>query len=380
MKFFIALGITAQNAMVVLALLVGVGNLSATTLSVGTCRTGSYSTIQAAINAAPFGATVQVCPGTYNEQLSISQSLILQGITALNGDVVTIAVPSGGLIITTDDLDGRQVAPQVLVKNSSGPVTISNIAVDGTNNGWAGACPPLLAGIFYQNSSGTISRVTTRYQDGNGCGNGIWVEGGQSNPSVTVQGSFINFFDLYGINTETYFQPPTELTVKVTGNNVWGSEQSNGAGIYIDQGSTATVTGNDVLAQASTPYGILIWVNSKGSVSSNSVQQTTTGISLHSDGVSVSSNKLLLVRTGIDVQTSIGAVKSNNIVTFGINGFGVVPGIGIEFNCKANPNVLSNSISNGTLQVPGIGVDHVPSGLSTPNSYFFVGQIRTGGC
>ncbi len=46
-------------AALLLAITAGTQLLSATTLYVGTCHAGSYSTIQAAINAAPHGATVQ---------------------------------------------------------------------------------------------------------------------------------------------------------------------------------------------------------------------------------------------------------------------------------------------------------------------------------
>jgi hypothetical protein len=47
------------------------------------------------------------------------------------------------------------IAAQILVQSATG-VTISNITVDGANNGING-CGPDPIGIYYQNSSGTIS-------------------------------------------------------------------------------------------------------------------------------------------------------------------------------------------------------------------------------
>ena len=50
--------------------------------AVGTCRPRlrSFTTIQAAVSGVPAGSTVLVCPGTYPEQVTITQPLSLQGI------------------------------------------------------------------------------------------------------------------------------------------------------------------------------------------------------------------------------------------------------------------------------------------------------------
>ncbi|HET6186756.1 MAG TPA: NosD domain-containing protein [Trebonia sp.] len=43
------------------------------------CRSAAFTTIQSAVNAAPAGSTVVVCPGTYHEQVVISKPLTLTG-------------------------------------------------------------------------------------------------------------------------------------------------------------------------------------------------------------------------------------------------------------------------------------------------------------
>ena len=43
------------------------------------CRSAAFKTIQSAVNAAPAGGTVVVCPGTYHEQVVISKPLTLTG-------------------------------------------------------------------------------------------------------------------------------------------------------------------------------------------------------------------------------------------------------------------------------------------------------------
>src|SRR5208283_915316 len=53
-----------------------------------------YQTIQAAVNAVPSGSTIEVCPGTYPEQVVISKPLTLTG-AASNAEVL-IQIPAGG--------------------------------------------------------------------------------------------------------------------------------------------------------------------------------------------------------------------------------------------------------------------------------------------
>jgi Protein of unknown function (DUF1565) len=73
-----------------------------------------FTTITAAIAAAPAGATIKVCPGTYNENPAISKSLILQSFGGR--DVTTIALP-----ITT----GNPYGPLFLIGNGN------DITIDG---------------------------------------------------------------------------------------------------------------------------------------------------------------------------------------------------------------------------------------------------------
>jgi len=43
------------------------------------CPTAGFTTIQAAVDAAPPGATIRVCAGTYTEQVTIKQDLKIRG-------------------------------------------------------------------------------------------------------------------------------------------------------------------------------------------------------------------------------------------------------------------------------------------------------------
>jgi hypothetical protein len=60
-----------------------------------------FPSIQYAVNHVPAGATINVCPGTYYEQVTISQPLTLKAVTFNNSPQVVIAVPSDGLAPTS---------------------------------------------------------------------------------------------------------------------------------------------------------------------------------------------------------------------------------------------------------------------------------------
>src|SRR5713226_8398350 len=94
---------TSRVVLVALAAFVGLHGqtLLASSVAVGpsTCQPGlvHFPTIQTAVNTVPFGTTVFVCPGTYPEQVAITQPLTLKGVTDGTGNAAVITVPGGGL-------------------------------------------------------------------------------------------------------------------------------------------------------------------------------------------------------------------------------------------------------------------------------------------
>ena len=130
-------------------------------LVVGTCLGASpYSTIQSAVSAAPPGGTVLVCPGTYPEQVEITQPLTLKGVQVGGKDAAVITSPSGGVVTNTSLLrTGTPAAAQVLVQNTT-EVNITNLTMDGTGNKIP-SCGTSVSfiGIYYQIASGTVNGV-----------------------------------------------------------------------------------------------------------------------------------------------------------------------------------------------------------------------------
>jgi hypothetical protein len=347
-----------------------------TKYAVGTCepKLTSFSTIQAALNATPPPTVVEVCPGTYQEQVVITQGVSLEGVSNGTSDQAIIASPAAGLVQnTTSDFVGELLAVQLWVNNASGPVTITNITVDAAGNRVSGNV--FIVGVFYQNSAGTVKEVTTRNQEGNGFGTGVWLEGGSSNPSVTLNKCSIHDFDSDGIETETNASS-SELTATLTDNNVISGIVFNDAvDVGISSGSTVTATGNVLSAiniSTNGTYNLLTTIGfdtgfgAVGSLSGNVITNTQVGISANANNVSITSNKLFNTKIGIAMKSAVVTIKNNAIMN---------AGTGIQFSCGADNNVISNTISDA-----GTGLSTVPASVTVNNTFFNVGTISADGC
>lgn len=331
---------------------------------VGSCKPTlpSFTTISAALAATPAPNIVIVCPGTYPEQVVITQPVTLEGVSSANSNQPIIAVPSGGAVANASVFDSfgdlTPAAAQLWVNNAAGPVTVTDITIDGSGNGVPQGTS--IIGILYQNSPGTINRVATRNQFATSIaqGVGIWLEGGASNPTVTVENSSIHDFDRWGIKVNGV-QGPSQLTATINANDVDPKTGSFAVGISTFFGTTFAITGNFVTGAFTGIEGV-----STGSIANNILINNSTGIATDVDNVvSITGNKIRDGGSGILLQAAGSPIKSNTITH---------TSVGIEFNCFADTNVHSNTISDS-----GTAVDNIPSGTATSNSYFNVATIRS---
>jgi hypothetical protein len=332
----------------------------ATTVAVGTClpKLVSFTSIQAAVMTVPPGSTIKVCPGTYNEQVTIAQPLNLVGVVSGNAARAVIAVPAakGLQPNVTSAVTGvwlpyfAQFAAQVLVQ-TPGPVNITDISVDGAGaNLGCSTTLEWLAGIFYASgSSGTVNRVTTRNQLDQSCGNGIWVENGPPNTlTVTIENSNIHDFDYAGIFVGTAGYDST-LVTPIRGNSVYGAGGTYGIETFF---VTGTVTGNVVTGG---PVGIF---NQSGptlatTISNNAVADVGTGITTGwEQGSLVKSNKISNASTGIDLQ-AIGITANYNTI--------FKTAIAIDFECDTD-SVTGNIINDAQVAYNRVGGGIAPAG------------------
>jgi hypothetical protein len=272
---------------------------SAKTVQVGTCLTTlpNYATIQTAISAVPSGATVEVCPGTYNEQLSISAPLTLKGIASGTNQSVVLTVPPVFEQSGTTPVTGFPVYAQVLVQDA-GPVNISGLTVDGNNSG----CPSggAVAGVVYLSatspSSGKLTNSVIR-NTANGCGSqgaGIYTENGsgfassitvQNNSIHSINGSGVIFGPNIGgtISSNTITQTSGALgfqqsgpTAKVSGNTISASQTgvslNSATGVVVQGNTFVNMSGNAVSLQDSSSGG-------NNNVTKNTINEASCGIS-----------------------------------------------------------------------------------------------------
>jgi parallel beta-helix repeat protein len=371
-----------QPVLAFLIVVLGAQSVVASTYYVGSCKKGAFSSIQTAVSTVPAGSIIDVCPGTYPEQVTISQNLTLRGISDGNSSQVIIAAPSAGLTTTTSIIFGT-IAPQVEVM--AGPVKITGITVDGSTS-----CPATgvhYAAIFYSSgSSGTVSEVETRNQDCNLQGLGILAENGAgASQTVTIVNCNIYNNDIFGIYAYSS-QEPSTLTTSIKSSSVASFGESiflNGTGagsvsgnsmasayggVHVKSTSNWLVTGNTVtLAQA----GYAIEVSAASAVISgntvNNLYYNGTGISLGTTaaGSSVISNHISYSTVGISAG---GATIKNNLITNASS-------VGIELGCSKDDTVSGNIINGAP-----IGLDMVPAEFNGMNHFYNVATDTTGGC
>jgi hypothetical protein len=298
------------------------------------CPDAGFTTIQDAVDEANSGDSIRVCPGTYEEQISIIQKP-LRIIGPLNNSAVV--KPSGMTANATNGVDGTPIAAVVLVRGTTN-VTIRRLTIDGVNNGIT-ACEPTLVGIFYRNASGEIRDVAIKNMilgvglEGCQSGLGIFVQkpGGLVR-EVMVVNSSIHDYQKNGI---TGNEPGTRI--RATGNVVTGIGPTSGAaqnGIQIGFGATGQIDGNVVINHIWSPCvsvsdclnvgfaaaGLAIVNTNNVSILGNTVGKSQCGICLGPPARESGQVNNSQVRQNIvfdnDVLDGISVTGDNNMVRF----------------------------------------------------------------
>ena len=287
---------------------------SAATYYVGPCKTGSYATIQAAVNASVAGSTVIICPGTYTTQVTITKSLNLQGLN--NGSSQVRIVGSSTDQSITSDVYGVALRPSIIVKSAN--VNLSNIAVEQVIAPGL-SCLSFVVGIYYgTGSSGTVNHSNVNLVDQSGCaqptGTGIWLENASAvAKTVTLQNSSIQA-DGYGVQALGAIVP-NPLTLNASGNIIVVSANGSatnllGRGLWLSN-ITGTIRGNTILADRSVPAATHIGVETAGvavSFTGNTIV-SETGMSL-GGGESVTGNKIRALQ-GVDLGGRVATITKN---------------------------------------------------------------------
>jgi parallel beta-helix repeat protein len=327
-----------------------------TTYGVGACGlvgVTSYSSITEALEATPAPDLIEVCPGTYYEQLIITKSVTIKGINppGSTANQVILIQPSGGFK-SCPPFYGNAL---VCVYDAS-PVNISNMTIDG-------CCGFLTqAGIFYGNASGTLNQVELRNEgvySGSGIATGMGIVFEPSQPeTLTIENS--NLHDVYPVAIYAQDRSPSghDMTLNIEGNTVKTDPFADSIGVWTTGGASVTLSGNIISDSASCTgcEGVKLSIPAAGSITKNTLVGMGTGIELgpldnETGALSVTSNTIFdSVGDAILFDSGLAGVTiEDNVITQAHNG--------IDLACVSGNTVSSNTLSAihsiGLASVPG---------------------------
>lgn len=357
---------------------------SATYAAVGSCTppnaaAHTYATIQPAVTSSRAGTIIEVCPGTYPEQVAIDKSLTVEGVSSAGQDAAVIVPPSGGMVANATDVDSSEaIAAQILVFGSA-TVTISNLTVDGTGSSGNGinGCSPDLVGVLFQNANGTLNHVAVRNQalaSGlAGCQSGLSILV-QTSPGFTSKVSVANS-SVHNYNKNGITGNDAGTTLNLTGNYVRGNGVVLGAaaqnGIQLGFGATGTIITETVIdnvyQDATTAAADILLYDAEENggikVTSNILGNSQIPIGIYTDttpgtfgdGVTASGNRIFGTSTydAIDVCTSGNAVTTNTIFNSSESGVHFDTSCGAGVNNNGTGNTMVESTCAGILDDSG---------------------------
>jgi parallel beta-helix repeat protein len=204
----------------------------------------SYSSIQAAIDAAKDGDVVEVESGTYNENLFVNKSITLKGVDTGEGAAVVNAQGSGSAVILKAD----GIVLEGLYITSAGPYPSAGIEIISDDN--------LISGCEIWNCKHW----------------GIYLKGGSTNNTVSECITSNNGND----GVMIYKSPGNLFRENTVGNNGYN-------GIHIIE-SDNNVVGGNILGN-NTNSGVYIDSSQNSVVMNNIITYNSRGIKLIGSGI-----------------------------------------------------------------------------------------------
>jgi hypothetical protein len=352
----------------------GAGARAATLIA---CPGTAYTTIQSAVNAAAPGDTVQVCEGTFPEQVVIPAG---KNDLTLVSQTPYSTTATGAIIKAPPTLPANQQSAIVEVAGATG-VTISGFTISGPAG--APGCGCIGYGVLVdQSGSATVTGnhivdihdnpSISGNQNGVGIGAGCCLPTpGASSGSITATKNTIDAYqkaaiDIRGVGS----------LGALSDNVIHGAGSTSVIGqngIQISRGASGTVTGNTVSdneyqPQTVTGTGIVV-LGPVGdvTVSNNKFLRNDGNIYVYNvktSKVAVGGNATINGLYGIIVDASTGAVVDKNVIA-------AADTAGLNAGPDAAGNSFTNNIAAGT-PLPGhdcLDESKVSSTAGTANTW-----------
>jgi outer membrane protein OmpA-like peptidoglycan-associated protein/nitrous oxidase accessory protein NosD len=315
------------SALVAVTLVVGLlwvgesgARQAATTRTVCNTSPADFPTIQEAVDAASSGDTITVCNGTYQEQVTIPDSL---------SDLTLSAESKGAVIKAPSSLTGEKAIVEVA---GAANVTIRGFTIRGPGGG---DCDSLGFGVKVDHGgSATVDSndiLDIRDEPFSGCQNGVGIAtDAGTGGSVVATSNLIKDFQKTGISVKGDGSVNTIKDNTIVGAGSTDVIAQNG--IAVSAHASATVSGNTISDTSYSPYTVAatgIYAGfDPGDVTIENNTLHNTQVSIYIYGVStdakvtVSGNTITGGNDGIDVVKSSGVRIADN-TTDGEANFGL---------------------------------------------------------
>lgn len=212
------------------------------------CPGAPFRTISAAVAAAATGDTIEICAGTYAEQITIIKSLTLK---AAAGAGVTVIPPA--IVITLKEIIagggvGRViVAPLITAMvRVSGPVsvTIEGMTISGLTVVELPFVTTIVAGTGIQVDGEASVTIRNNVIHDNGVGIRVGRFAENARGTATIEGNIIYGYLKAGIVASNFGSSATITNNRIVGSGPTSAIGQNG--IEVADGATATIRGNQL--------------------------------------------------------------------------------------------------------------------------------------
>ncbi len=252
------------------------------------CMNPGYATIQAAVSAP--GTTIDVCPGTYTEQIQIERPVSIKA--PMGGVKIKLPEPVKNSTTPCDTaITGYQPNQDAISICTSGTVSITGLTLEAL---WPeGTCYDSMYGIFVAGGATLTATEVNVVGAGaspiNGCQGGVGIEVG----TARTEPSEIGHATLLRDNVSQYMKNGITdegegSSISVTSTNVKGAGETTAIaqnGIQVSYGASGKITKSEITGNEcnnencgnstedmtkSQSTGVLFYLGAKGSSVTNS--------------------------------------------------------------------------------------------------------------
>jgi hypothetical protein len=232
-----------------------VSNSAPTSAPSNSCAHPGYSAIKSAILVAGTGSTVNICPGSYTEQLTVTKAIkLLAAGGAGSAKVVLPEKPVDSITACDSALEkaGDQPDQDAVSICTSGTVTMTGLTIEAR---WPEAtCYDSLYGVLVLGGATLKATDVTVNAAGaipiNGCQGGVGIEVGSSQPKTPEVGHATLTHDtISGYQKNGITADGEGSSVKVTGTTVTGAGATPAIaqnGIQVSDGALGTIASSNI--------------------------------------------------------------------------------------------------------------------------------------